>query len=272
MPTNLTDALISAKQIPAILRTGIVTDWSPTFVQVNVAGAEIQAAYLDWYQPPIVGDLVALIRQDSTWLVLGRYAGAGANLVLNPSFEDSIPTATAAPGTVPVNWGTFVTITGAVATPASINVVSDADAPQAGQAVDMDPHSPGGTLDVVLTSSAISVTPGEMFFLSAYVANNNFIAPTGSFTTPPTAVQLMACWFTTDVETFPSGTQTDKYTMVQRIPNLREKPPYTYIRGGVKVPSTATIMRIGLRAEFPANAVSTIRWDYVTARRAVETA
>lgn len=266
--TNLNDAVLNATPISAVVRTGIVTNWSPTNVQVTIGGSEVMAAFLDWYQPPIVGDLVAVIKQDSSWLVLGRYAGAGSNLVANPSFEASAPTAAAAPGTIPVNWGTFTSITGAAGTPASVNVVSDADAPQSGQVLEVDPHSPGGSLDVVLTSGPISVAPGEMLYLSSYVANTNFIAPTGSFTTPPTAVQLMACWFSTDVEVFPAASQTDKYTMVQRIPNLREKPPYTYIAGGVKVPAAASIMRIGLRCEFPANAVSTIRWDYVTARRA----
>ena len=270
MPTNLTDALISAKPVSAIVRTGIVTDWDPQFVQVNVGGTELRAAYLDWYQPPIQGDLVAVIQQDSSWLVLGRYAGAGLNQILNPSFEDSIPTATASPGTIPLNWFSFGTISGAGPNPASVNVNTDTDAPQSGQVVNINPNSPGAALDVVLTSNAIAVQPGESYFLSVYAANANFIAPTGVFTTPPTHVQLMACWFSTDVEAFPSATLTDDYTMAQRVQNLREKPPYTFMSGAISVPAAMTnggFMRVGLRCEFPANAVSSIRFDFVTARR-----
>jgi hypothetical protein len=268
MGTNLTDALISARQTSAIVRTGIVTDWDPTFVQVNVGGSEIIAAFLDWYQPPVPGDLVAVIQQDSSWLCLGRYAGAGLNLVLNPSFEDSAPTATASPGTIPVNWFSFGTITGAGPNPASVNVNTDADAPQSGQVVNINPNSPGAILDVVLTSNAIPVIANEQYFLSAYAANANFT--TSSFTTPPTDVQLMACWFSTDLETFPSATLTDDYTMVQRVQNLREKPPYTFLSGAVAVPSAMPaggVMRVGLRCEFPTNAASSIRFDFVTARK-----
>jgi len=270
MPTNLSDALLSAKPTSAIVRTGIVTDWDPQFLQVNVGGTEIQAAYLDWYQPPIQGDLVAVLQQDSSWLCLGRYAGAGFNNILNPSFEDSVPTATAAPGTIPLNWFSFTAINGAVATPASVNVNTDTDAPQSGQVVNINPNSPGGTLDVVLTSSAIAVQPGELYFLSTYAANANFTAPTGAFTTPPTSVQLMACWFSTDVETFPSGTLANDYTMIERVQFLRTKPPYTFMHGAVSVPSAMTnggFLRVGLRCEFPANAVSSIRFDAVACRR-----
>lgn len=271
MPTNLGDALISAKPTSAIVRTGIVTDWDPQFLQVNVGGTEIQSAYLDWYQPPIQGDLVAVIQQDSSWLCLGRYAGAGFNEILNPSFEDSAPTAPAAT-TPPLNWFSFTPIGGAAPNAATINVVSDTDAPQSGQAVNINPNSPGGTLDVVLTSSAVAVQPGEQYFLSTYVANADFTAPTGAFTTPPTTVQLMACWFSTSVETFPSGTLVNDYTMVDRIINVRTKPPYSFMKGAVAVPAAMTtggFMRVGLRCEFPANAVSSIRFDAVACRRMI---
>jgi hypothetical protein len=264
--TNLNDALISATPISAVVRTGIVTDWSPTSVQVNVGGAEIRAAFLDWYQPPVRGDLVAVVKQDSSWLVLGRYAGAGSNLVANASFEDSAPTAAAAPGTVPVNWGQFVTIAGAAPTVTSVNVVVDSDAPQAGQVVEITP-SGAAAQDVVLTSGPISVSPGEAIWISAYCANGNFI-PSGTVTTPPTNVQLMACWFSSDTETFPSASQADDYTMVQRVLNIREKPPYVFLSGSASAPASASVMRVGLRCEFPASTTSTIRWDYVTARRA----
>lgn len=264
MPTNLTDSLISSKQISAVLRTGVVSDWGPNTVQVTVGGTELTAAYLDWYQPPVVGDLVAIIRQDSSWLVLGRYAGSGSNLVLNPSFEDSAPGAG-----VPLNWSQFVvTATGLAPTTAAISVVSDIDAPQAGQAANM---APGVTpQDVVLTSSPIAVTAGQSYFLSAYVANSGFVSTAGN--TPPHHVQLLACWFTSDTETFPSATQTNDYTMVERMQNVRVAPPYSFVSGAVTVPTSATpiaVMRVGLRVEFGAS-TSSIRWDYATARRGNE--
>ena len=267
MPTNLTDALISAKPVSAIVRTGIVTDWDPQFVQVNVGGTELRAAYLDWYQPPIQGDLVAVVQQDSSWLVLGRYAGAGLNEILNSSFDDSVPTATAAPGTIPLNWVQFVTITGGAPAPASVTVVTDTDAPQSGQVVSM---LSGGTANtVVLTSNAIAVNPGESYFLSAYAANFGFV-PGGGVTNPPHQAQIMACWFATDVETFPSVTLANDYTMVDRRVNLRTSPPYTFLSGAVTVPAAMganSIMRVGLRTDFIGTDTSAMRYDFVTARR-----
>lgn len=263
MPTNLTDALISAKPVSAIVRTGIVTDWDPTFVQVNVGGTEIQAAYLDWYQPPIQGDLVAVVQQDSSWLVLGRYAGAGFNNVLNPSFEDSAPASS-----IPLNWAQFVTITGGSPLPAVISVVADDNAPQAGQVVNMASNGTANT--VVLTSNAISVQPGEMYFLSVYAANFGF-TPGGGVTNPPHQAQIMACWFTNDTETFPSATLANDYTMVDRRVNLRTSPPYTFLSGAVQVPAampvSGGVMRVGLRTDFIGTDTSTMRYDYVTARR-----
>lgn len=265
MPTNLTDALISAKQTPAIVRTGTVTDWSPTAVQVNVGGSEIMASFLDWYQPPIPGDLVALLQQDSSWLCLGRYAGAGFNEVLNPSFEDSAPATT-----VPLNWAQYVTITGGSPLPAIVAVVTDNDAPQAGQAVEMSSNGTANT--VVLTSNAISVMPGEQYFVSVYAASFGFI-PGGGVTNPPHQAQIMACWFTDSTETFPSATQVDKYTMIDRRVNLRESPPYTFLSGAVQVPAampvSGGVMRVGLRTDFIGTNTSTMRFDYVTCRRSI---
>ena len=75
MPTNLSDALISAQTVPTVMRTGVVTTVGTTSVFVLVADTQIEAAYLSSYSPAI-GHLVALLRQDSTWLVLGRLAGS----------------------------------------------------------------------------------------------------------------------------------------------------------------------------------------------------
>lgn len=261
MPTNLVNSLISAQQTPAIVRTGIVTDWTPNYVQVRVGGAELQAAFLDWYQPPIVGDLVALIRQDSSWLVLGRYAGSGENLLENPSFEDG-----AAGVGIPLNWFGLTTIAGAPPTTATVATVADPDAPHGGQVVQI---TRGGTpQDVVLTSSPISVNPGDVFFMSVYAANAGDAWPISGATTPTHNVQLMACWFSTDAETFPSATLTGDYTMVDRVAPVRAKPPYTYLKGAVKVPAAVPaggVMRMGLRVEFGAGTTS-VNFDYATVR------
>jgi hypothetical protein len=62
-------ATITAQQpLDNGMRIGIVESVSP--VVITVGGAEVAAGKLGSYQPAL-GDNVALIRQDSTWLVLG---------------------------------------------------------------------------------------------------------------------------------------------------------------------------------------------------------
>lgn len=262
MASNVTDALISANPTSAIIRTGVVTDWQPDRVQVMVGGANIVAAYLDWYQPPIVGDLVAVVRQDASWLVLGRYAGTGTNLLMNGAFEDGTVSAG-----IPLGWFSFGTIAGAPPTTATVVTVLDPDSPQGGQVAQI---IRGGTpQDVVLTSSPVPVNPGERYFLTCYAANASAAWPVAAATTPTHNVQLMACWFSTDVEAFPSASLAGDYTMVDRVISVRGKPPYVYMKGMVQVPSTVPaggVMRVGLRVEFGAG-TSPINFDYVTVRR-----
>lgn len=262
MPSNLTDALISSREQSAVVRTGVVSDWDPTYVQVTIGGSEVRAAFLDSYQPPIVGDLVAVIRQQDSWLVLGRYAGFGENLIVNPSFEDAAPAAG-----IPSGWFQFGTIAGSPPITSTVSTITDNDAPHAGQVVQMLPGA--SAQDVVLTSSAVPVNPGESYFMSAYVAYSATAGPVGSAVTPQHNVQILACWFSNDTESFPSPTLTGDYTMVDRIIAVRARPPYSYLRGSVTVPSSVPaggVMRIGLRAEFGVTTAGVL-FDYVTVRR-----
>lgn len=264
--TNLTDGLISVAQTSSVMRPGIVTNWDPTQVSVLVGGSEFSAAYLDTYSPPIVGDLVACIRQDSTWLVLGRFAGAGINLVNNPSFETDEIT-----GGAPTGWTSSLLSGAALPGTVTVTVQPDAAAPQAGNVVQVT-NTSGVAQDVITLSTPIGVAPGDTYFISAYAANSGFSTSSG-LTTPPHDVQLVAAWFTTLTEAFPSATLTDDYTMVDSVVDIREAPPYTVLSGAVQVPNVSTIaaMRVGLRSQMAATTSATsgtIRWDYVTARRA----
>lgn len=79
LPTqiNTTDNLLITKQRSAVIRTGrILSRTTPlTTVLVRVGDATVQAGVLDEYEPAI-GDLVAVARQDASWLVLGRFRQA----------------------------------------------------------------------------------------------------------------------------------------------------------------------------------------------------
>ena len=75
---NTTDNLLIAKQRNATVRTGIIQEvnTTATTLLVTVGNATVEAGFLEPYVP-VVGDLVAVIRQDSTWLVLGPFNGTG---------------------------------------------------------------------------------------------------------------------------------------------------------------------------------------------------
>ena len=257
-PISLTDALISAAERPAVMRPGVVAGSpTPTRVPVIVGGTEFQAAYLESYINPTPGDLVACIRQDSTWLVLGKFAGTGPNLIQNPSFEDS------APGTTPVNW-TFQLFAGGA--PATTGLTAtDANAPAGGQVARVAANA--AAQNVVFLSNYIDVMPGEKYSVSCYAASFN-----ATVATPPNDVQVHACWFSTTAEAFPSPTLTTDSTMIVQQLDIPNSPPYTYLSGTVTVPSAIptdpVAMRIGLRSINSAGVTNGgTQFDFVTCRK-----
>lgn len=70
MTTKLAHQTQKVAGIPNGMRTGTVTAVSGTAVTVSVAGGQFSAGVLTSYAP-VVGDTVAVFRQDSSWLVLG---------------------------------------------------------------------------------------------------------------------------------------------------------------------------------------------------------
>jgi len=51
------------------LRIGVISSVSPP--KANIQGADVPAGVLSSYTP-VLGDVVAVLRQDQTWLILGR--------------------------------------------------------------------------------------------------------------------------------------------------------------------------------------------------------
>lgn len=66
---TLPDAIQNALPPDDKLRIGVVTSVHPT--TVNIEGTDVPVGFLSSYTP-IVGDVVAVLRQDQTWLGLGR--------------------------------------------------------------------------------------------------------------------------------------------------------------------------------------------------------
>lgn len=68
---NSTDQLVIASKQPAVVRVGVIVDITSPLVTVDIGGAQFEAGFLANYLPT-EGDLVAVIRQDSSWLVIGE--------------------------------------------------------------------------------------------------------------------------------------------------------------------------------------------------------
>lgn len=242
MSEDMARALRFTLDRPAVAKTGTVVSTSATTLRVLVAGTTIDAAYLRSYVP-VAGDLVALIRQDSTWIVLGAIAGVGPNLVQNPGFELG-----GAASSVPPLW--FLFNESGVST---VQVLAPGNSPPEGLFVAQIDDS-ASIRTAVLYSSPFSANPGETYAFSAFASGVS--ADTGDIT-------LNALGFANPTDLMPTTTFN---TVVATINDVIQAPPWTSISGTITVPAGATTyMRVGLRAIL-ASGVG-MQWDFVTARR-----
>lgn len=243
--TNRTAQILAANSGPwAQVRTGTVVEATANSATVVVGGTSFSAAFISPYVPA-PGHLVAVIRQDATWLILGRIAGAGENLVYNPSFELGVD------GGPPDGWtlydisgtstATILTTPLAVAGDRVLNVITGS----------------GTTATSYVYSSPVPVTAGDQFTLSAYVG-----AQQGPSSPSPVDASLYALWFANETNLYPTTSSAD--TLVAGpLTNVPTAPPFTPLSGTVTAPVTGA-MRVALRST--ANNDSSLLWDLITAR------
>lgn len=246
-PINSTDQILAVEERPAVVRKGRVTGSFAKFVTVLVGNTEIPAAYIQDYAP-LIGDEVAIARQDSTWLVVGQIAGSGENVVINPSFEESPEVSP------PSGWGLYnQLLVSTVDTRAP-----DGGAPDGSFVAYVESAPVIGSYTSVLYSSPIEVSPGQVWAVSAYVAGQQTVEI-------PTVDATLEVWFhlnNTDVP--PSGI----VSTVQSKTNVPNPPPFYRLSGTTSVPLTRTHMRVGLRSVLTPTSLTPqgMYWDYVTAR------
>lgn len=227
------------------LQTGTVTAVSATTLNVNIRGVTIKAAYLASYSA-VVGDLVAIARQDATHLVLGRLAGVGTNAVLNPSFEQD-----GAISGVPTSWN-FSTLSGAP----TVSVLQTGFAPDG--LFELAVSAGAASQDSYVYSNPIAVSPGQQWAVSAFASA---VYPSGA---PQNATaSLYGLWFADDTNLYPTTSSAD--TLIAQALNLSQAPVHASVSGNVTVPAGAAFMRVGLRSVSVAQIV--MLWDLVTARR-----
>ncbi len=228
-------------------RIGVVTLSTPNSLFVNVGGTVLEVAFLlpfttGTVAPPPPGTVVQVMRQDASWVAVGRVVGAGSNAVLNPSFEDSLP------GAQPVNW--FAYDVSGSSTALTTDIV---DAPDG----DFVARVYSGVASVhYLYSSPIGVTAGSQWSLSAFVGGDY------AGGVPQTAdAALVALWFANYTDLYPTTSSAD--TVVATSVDVPQYPPFQSISGTVTAPVTG-VMRVALRSTLGAN--QALVWDSVIAR------
>lgn len=239
-----TPQVLAASSGPwAQVRTGTVASATAGSAVVVVGGTSFPASFISPYEPA-AGDLVAVVRQDASWMILGRIAGAGDNLVSNGSFEQS------GVGTSPVGWtlydiasGSTVSVTDAVAVDGGLSALVTA--------------TTATTAQSYLYSDPIPVSNGDVLTISAYAG-----ASLGA--NPPVAVDaaLYALWFAGPTTAYPTTVAPD--TLIAEVTDLVPAPPWTPLSGT----ATSTIdgwMRVALRSTVMDT--TGVVWDFVTARR-----
>lgn len=249
---NRSSVILAAQDGPwAQLRTGTVVEATGSTVVVLVGAATFTASIIVPFGTvdpstavPRVGTLVAVGRQDSSWTVFGTIFGVSGNLILNGSFEDSIPGAPA------VNWIHY-NVSGA-----SEALVENVAVPVAGtQVLAVTPvTAPSVSLDY---STAVAVNAGERYQLSVFVGGEY-----AGVATPDADADLYALWFADDLTLYPTTASAD--SLIASAVDVVASPPWTSLSGSVVAPITG-VMRLALRSSLAAD--QTLLWDFATVRR-----
>jgi len=242
---NRTAQVIAADDGPKTqIRTGVVSAATASEVTILVGATSFIAAYFEPYVPQ-AGDLVGVLRQDSTWSVLGKVAGSGANLVTNFSFEDDLS------GSFPTNWILYD-----ISQTSSAVVTQSPDAPD-GLNVASVSTSSTTLAESFLYSAPIYVSAGDIFNVSAYVG-----AQYGLEDTPTADAALFALWFANDTNLYPTTSSAD--TSIATATDVAQAPPFTTLSGQVTAP-VGGIMRVALRSAVLGD--QALQYDFVIARK-----
>jgi hypothetical protein len=212
----------------AEMGVGTVVGASATTLTLLVRGAGVEAAFLDSYSPT-VGDLVMFLRQDSTWVVPGKYAGVGSNEVLNFNFEDD----DASPST-PSHW-TLYNVSGS----GTASTTSAVSAP-AGD-FELSVAAGSGAQDTYVYSDPIIVNPGEQWAISALASA---VYPPAA--APSADAAVYAFWFANTTNLYPSTAAAD--TLVAQVNDVGPAPDHSSVSGTVTVPGGVAVMRVALRS------------------------
>lgn len=106
-PREITTQTEGKTEGPSDLRVGTVKAVSAQGITVTVASGDIIAAHLDSYSPT-VGDAVALMKAQDSWLVLGRAIGPGTRVATDLTGPGPTATGSTLAGLVTAGDGTVM--------------------------------------------------------------------------------------------------------------------------------------------------------------------
>lgn len=230
-------------------RIGTVVLATPNSLLVDVGGTVMNVAFdlpftATAVSPPAAGTVVHLIRQDSTWVAVGRIIGSGSNPVVNPSFESG-PV-----GAQPAGWFTADVSGVSTAIVQDIEGAPDGDLAARVFSAQASVH--------YLYSSPIPVNTGDTWSLGAFVGGDY----AGGAQTADAVLDAM--WFANATDLFP--TVSVATTTVSTYVDVPQYPPFRTLFGNVTVPGAGTtFMRVALRSTLAAG--QALVWDNVTARK-----
>lgn len=233
----------------AQLRTGTVARATGGTALVVVGAAAFEAAIIVPFgvtDPgafvPAEGALVLVGQQESSWAVLGQVLGASGNLIINGSFEETIP------GSFPDPW-TLYSVSGS----ASVSVVSDVT-PVAGSNSALVESSDASVS--LLYSNPIAVTAGNTVQFSAFATG---VYDEGAAHTADAA--LLALWFSDDANLYPTTSSPD--TLLDSAADIPSTPVWTPLSGSVTAPVTGYV-RCALRSTLTGD--QAMAWEFAVGR------
>lgn len=229
-------------------RVGTVISVNPFFVLVDVGGTVIDAAYVAQSRPA-VDDMVSVIRQGASWIVLGTSSASGGNGIENGSFEEVTDAGqpelwTLYNVTNTANWSSIEDAEEAIGEGTRLLEVIAATA---------------ATSTSIVYSSPMAVSPGQVVELSAYV---NGYYPSPNVNTADG--DLRALWFASALSAYPTTSAAD--TVIQSFTNIPDiqGSPMRSLSGTATVPAATTHVRVGLRSVLLDG--TGLHWDAATAR------
>lgn len=229
-------------------RIGTVVLATPNTMFVDVGGTTMEVGFnlpftATAVSPPAAGTVVHLVRQDASWVAVGRLVGAGSNSVVNPSFEDSLP------GSQPTQWQVADISGSSTAIVSDINGAPDGDFVARVYSAQASDH--------YLYSAPIPVNTGDQWSVAAFVGGDY-----GGL--PQTArARIDVMWFANATDLFPT-VSAPSTNAADRL-NVPQYPPFQTLFGTVTVPAATFFLRVALRSTLAAG--QALVWDQVTARK-----